>query len=371
MSDTAQIHVAIACGGTGGHFFPAVAVARELIHADARPTLLISEKKIDRQAVSTVPEISHLEIPAVGFNMKRPIRFVLGLRSAIHRVREHFAYDPPNAVLAMGGFTAAAPIHVGRQMEVATFLHESNVVPGRANRLLSHYVDEIFIGFKSTRERFGKKIITDSGTPVRSEFRNQDREKCCRQMGFNAAKPLILVTGGSQGARGVNRMVAGALPRLTEHLGDAQWLHLCGTQDLADVKKAYDKTNSHAVVHDFIDDMPSALGAADLAICRSGASSLAELAAAKVPAILVPLPTAANDHQRVNALAAVKNGGAIMFEETGTMSAAFAEEVVGLISDKEKLMQMSNAMKLLDRPEAAKFIAARILKACEKGAIDS
>ena len=145
MSDTAQTHVAIACGGTGGHFFPAVAVARELIHADARPTLLISEKKIDRQAVSTVPEISHLEIPAVGLNMKRPIRFFLGLRSAIHRVREHFAYDPPNAVLAMGGFTAAAPIHVGRQMEVATFLHESNVVPGRANRLLSHYVDEIFI----------------------------------------------------------------------------------------------------------------------------------------------------------------------------------------------------------------------------------
>ena len=185
MPDTAQTHVAIACGGTGGHFFPAVAVARELIHADARPTLLISEKKIDRQAVSTVPEIPHLKIPAVAFNMKRPIRFALGLRSAIHRVRDHFADDPPNAVLAMGGFTAAPPIRVGRQIKVPTFLHESNAVPGRANRLLSRWVDEIFIGFKSTRERFGKKVITESGTPVRSGFRNQNREECCSQMGFD------------------------------------------------------------------------------------------------------------------------------------------------------------------------------------------
>ena len=110
------------------------------------------------------------------------------------------------------------------------------------------------------------------------------------------------------------------------------------------VKEAYGKTNSHAVVHDFFDDMPSALGAADLAISRSGASSLAELAAAKVPAILVPLPTAANDHQRVNARAAVKNGGAIMFEETETMSATFAEEVVGLISDKEKLLLVFSSL---------------------------
>ena len=371
MPDPAQPHVAIACGGTGGHFFPGVAVAQELIHAGARATLLISEKEVDRQAVATVPEVSHLEIPAVALNMRRPLRFLLGLRSAIHRVRDHFANDQPDAVLAMGGFTAAAPIWVGRQIDAPTFLHESNIVPGRANRLLSRCVDEIFIGFEAARERFGQKKITESGTPVRSEFRNQNRDECCGRLGFNAAKPLILVTGGSQGARGVNRMVTGALPRLTNHLPDTQWLHLCGPHDLAEVKRAYGITCLRSAVHSFFHDMPSALGAADLVISRSGASSLAELAAANVPAILVPLPTAADDHQRANARAAAKSGGVIVLEQTETTSDAFTEQVVGLISDTGKLMEMANAMKLLDRPDAAKLIAARILETCEKRTIDS
>ena len=117
--------------------------------------------------------------------------------------------------------------------------------------------------------------------------------------------------------------------------------------------------------------MPSALGAADLVISRSGGSSLAELAAANVPAILVPLPTAANDHQRANARAAAKSGGVIVLEQTETTSDAFTEQVVGLISETGKLMEMANAMKLLDRPDAAKLIAARILETCEKRAIDS
>ena len=371
MPDPAQPHVSIACGGTGGHFFPGVAVAHELVHAGARATLLISEKEVDRQAVATVPEISHSEIPAVALNMRRPLRFLLGLRSAIHRVREHFANDPPDAVLAMGGFTAAAPIWVGRQIDAPTFLHESNVVPGRSNRFLSRWVDEIFIGFDAARKRFGQKKITESGTPVRSEFRNQNRDECCGRLGFDAAQPLILVTGGSQGARGVNRMVTGALPRLTDYLPGTQWLHLCGPHDLAEVKKAYGITCLRSAVHDFFHDMPSALGAADLVISRSGASSLAELAAAKVPAILVPLPTSADDHQRANARAAAKSGGVIVLEETETTSDAFAEQVVYLISDTGKLMEMANAMKLLDRPDAAKLIVARILETCEKRAIDS
>jgi|TARA_B100000959_G_scaffold253050_1_gene283618 UDP-N-acetylglucosamine--N-acetylmuramyl-(pentapeptide) pyrophosphoryl-undecaprenol N-acetylglucosamine transferase len=371
MSDIAQPHVVIACGGTGGHFFPGVAVARELINAKARTTLLISEKQVDRQTVATVPEIAHLKIPAVGMSLKRPLRFLLGLRSAIRRVRRHFSDCPPDAVLAMGGFTAVAPIRVGFQIGIPTFLHESNAVPGRANRLLSRWVDEIFIGFEEARERFGQNQITQSGTPVRSEFRDQNREECCKQMGFDPAKPLILVTGGSQGAQGVNRMVVSALPRLAEHLPNVQWLHLCGAHDLIDVKKAYNKTILRASVYDFFHDMPLALGAADLAISRSGASSLAELAAAKAPAILVPLPTSAGDHQRVNARTAVENGGASMLEETKSTGDALAEQIIGLISDTGKLMKMSNAMKSMDRPNAAQFIATRILNACGKGVMDS
>ena len=166
-------------------------------------------------------------------------------------------------------------------------------------------------------------------------------------------------------------MVTGALPRLTNHMPDTQWLHLCGQHDLAEVKKAYGITCLRSAVHSFFHDMPSALGAADLVIGRSGASSLAELAAADVPAILVPLSTAADDHQRANARAAAKCGAVIVLEETETTSDALTEQVVGLIPDTGKLMEMANAMKLLDRPDAAKLIATRILETCEKRAIDS
>jgi UDP-N-acetylglucosamine--N-acetylmuramyl-(pentapeptide) pyrophosphoryl-undecaprenol N-acetylglucosamine transferase len=367
MPAPAQCHVAIACGGTGGHFFPGVAVARELVDHDARVTLFISEREIDRRVVASLPELPHVEIPAMAFSLRHPFRFLRGLRKATRQVRGHFENDPPQAVLAMGGFTAAAPIRVGRQIGAATFLHESNAIPGRANRFLARWSDEIFIGFAAARGRFNHATIHESGTPVRPEFRNQDRSECRRRLGFAADQPLILVTGGSQGARAINQMVTGAL----SHLPEAQWLHLCGSIDLAEVKAAHEKTGAHSKIHEFFDDMPSALVAADLVVSRAGASSLAELAAAKAPAILVPLPSAVDDHQRANARAAVDCGGAVMLEQAETTSAAFAETVNALISNPSRLEKMGGAMNSLDRPDAATTIAGRILKACEEGAVDS
>lgn len=367
MSIPAQCHVAIACGGTGGHFFPGVAVAHELVERGARVTLFISEKEIDRRAAASLPELSHIEIPAVAFSFWHPLRFLNGLKKGTRQVRAQFKNDPPQAVLAMGGFTAAAPIRVGRQIGAATFLHESNAIPGRANRLLARWSDEIFIGFEAARHRFKHKNISASGTPVRPEFRNRDRAESRRRLGFDAAQPLILVTGGSQGARAVNQLVTVALPKLPE----AQWLHLCGTHDFAEVKAAHKKTGTRSEVHEFFDDMPSALAAADLVVSRAGASSLAELAAAQAPAILVPLPTAADDHQRANARAAVDCGGAVMLEQSETTPAAFAKTVSTLISNSGRQEKMSAAINSLDRPDAAKTIAARIIKACEEGTVDS
>ena len=367
MSDPAQRHVAIACGGTGGHFFPGVAVAHELVKRGARVTLFISEKEIDRRAAASLPELSHIEIPAVAFSFWHPLRFLIGLKKATDQVRAQFENEPPQAVLAMGGFTAAAPIRAGRRFGAATFLHESNAIPGRANRFLARWTDEIFIGFEAARHRFKHKKISASGTPVRPEFRNQDRAESRRRLGFDAAQPLILVTGGSQGARAINQLVTAALPKLPE----AQWLHLCGSHDLAEVKAAHKQNGAHSEVHDFFDDMPAALAAADLVVSRAGASSLAELAAAKAPVILVPLPDATDDHQRANARTAVDCGGAVMLEQSETTPAAFAETVNALISDPGRLEKMGVAMNSLDRPDATQTIAGRILKACEEGAVDT
>ena len=251
-------HVAIACGGTGGHFFPGVAVARELQQSGARVTLVVSEKLVDQQAVATVPDIPHWSVSAVGFSARHPIRFLLGLRAAMKTVRRHFESEPPQAVLAMGGVTSAAPIWVGRRRGAATFLHESNAIPGRANRLLARSADEIFLGFEAAAKHFqGRAIIT--GTPVREAFRKQSLSD----------KPLLLISGGSQGAHAINRLATEI--KLTE----APIVHICGVDDFDAVKAACAKHSPQTEVHTFVEDMPSALARASVVISRAGASFLA------------------------------------------------------------------------------------------------
>ncbi len=338
-------HVAIACGGTGGHFFPGVAVARELQQSGVRATLLVSEKPVDQQAVATVPDLPYWCLPAVAFSVRHPIRFLLGLRAAMKSVRRHFECDPPQAVLAMGGFTSAAPIWVGRRMGAATFLHDSNAIPGRANRLLARSADEIFVGFEAATQHFsGRAIVT--GTPVRAAFREQT----------SSDEPLLLITGGSQGARAINRLV-------TEmKLTNTPIIHLCGEADFDEVKTAHAKHSPQTEVFAFYEDMPAALARASVVIGRAGASSLAELAAARVPAILIPLPNSADDHQRANARVAEQGGGAIVLEQDETTSAGLAKLVRELMGDSSRLKKMSTAMGALDAPEAARQIAARILE---------
>jgi UDP-N-acetylglucosamine--N-acetylmuramyl-(pentapeptide) pyrophosphoryl-undecaprenol N-acetylglucosamine transferase len=337
-------HVAIACGGTGGHFFPGVAVARELQQSGARVTLVVSEKLVDQQAVATVPDIPHWSVSAVGFSARHPIRFLLGLRAAMKTVRRHFESDPPQAVLAMGGFTSATPIWVGRRRGAATFLHESNAIPGRANRLLTRSADEIFLGFEAAAKHFqGRVIIT--GTPVREAFRKQSLSD----------KPLLLITGGSQGAHAINRLATEI--KLTE----APIVHICGADDFDAVKAACAKHSPQTEVHTFVEDMPSALARASVVISRAGASFLAELAAARVPAILIPLPNAVDDHQRANARVAGKSGGAIVLEQGETTPEGLANVVCELMNDELRLKKMSEAMGALDEPDAARRIAGRIL----------
>ncbi len=340
-----SVHVVIACGGTGGHFFPGVAVAHELQESGARVTLVVSEKAVDQQAMATVPDLSHWRVPAVGFNIRHPLRFLLGLRAAMKCVRRHFESDPPQAVLAMGGFTAAAPIWIGRRMGASTFLHESNAIPGRANRLLARSADEIFVGFEAAAQHF-RGCATVTGTPVRAAFRKQS----------STNEPLLLVTGGSQGARAINRLVTEA------RLVDLPILHLCGEHDLDEVKTAYAKCFAQAEIHAFYGDMSSALARASLVISRAGASSLAELAAARVPAILIPLPNAVDDHQRANARAAWQSGGAIVLEQDEIHPADFSKLVRGLMDDPVRLKKMAKAIRVLDASDSARHIAGRILE---------
>jgi len=364
MAATAQPHVAIACGGSGGHFFPGVAVGRELAKANARVTLIVSEKSIDQRAAAQT-EFTFTQIPAAGFSLGSPLKFLSSLKAATSAVRSFFQAEPPQAVLAMGGFTSFAPIRAGRQLGAATFLHESNAIPGRANRLIARWADEIFIGLDPARAKFSHACITQTGTPVREDFRLGTYEEARKDMDMANDRPLVVVTGGSQGARGLNRLVTASLPHIKSN---AQWLHLCGPHDLDEIRAAHQHTGG--AVHDFFDNMPLALRAADLVLSRAGASSLAELAAANCPAILMPLPSAADDHQRANARVAVESGAALAVEQDVLSGEAFAAQVDELLADAGQLKKMSAAMAALDHPNAAQQIAGKILRACEKGGVD-
>jgi len=357
---SASPRVAIACGGTGGHFFPGVAVGEALKEMGAKVMLLISPKKIDRLAAQAMDGYEIQEIPAVAFSSRSPMTFLHGFWHALKSTSDAYKEKPPNAVLAMGGFTSAAPIVLGKRYGVATFLHESNAIPGRANRLLAPLVDEIFIGLEAARNRFLNTSATVTGTPVRSEFTDLNKTACRIRLGLDVRRSVLLIMGGSQGARGVNELLLAALPSLKRIRPDLQLLHLAGKGEMERVRRVYERAKMEVTIHEFLADMPAALGAADVAVSRAGASSLAELAAARLPALLLPYPLAADDHQRHNARGFMAAGGAVVMEQTESPErlVCFIERVF------EKSQDMRMSLARLDTSGAAGRVAARVLAGC-------
>lgn len=364
-----SIHVAIACGGTGGHLFPGLAVGRELATRGAQVTLLVSPKEVDQEALPGIG-LATATLPAVGLQGGNVGSFLAGFLRAwrcAHRLftGRSLGPRPPEAVLGMGGFTAAPPMLAGRRLGAAIFLHESNTVPGRANRLMARWVREAFCGFEETASRWGAARTTCTGTPVRGEIarlrHGRDAGAARIALGLDPSRPVLLVTGGSQGARGLNRAVCAALPGLAAAAPDLQFIHLAGVPDLAEVQAAHRPLGARSFVRPFLREMHRALEAADAAVSRAGASSLAELAAAGLPAVLVPLPTAQDDHQRHNASALAGVGAATLLGQAGLSPDRLMDAVLPLVRDDAKRLAMRRALAGLDRPDAAAAIAEGIL----------
>lgn len=357
--------IAIACGGTGGHLFPGLAIAEKLADLRAKMTLIISKKEVDQQAIHRVTDCQILALPAVGFHRAKAVAFLRGFRDSYLITKRLFRHHTPDAVIAMGGFTSAAPILAGKAAGARTFLHESNAIPGRANRWLSRFVDHAFVGFPMAGERLSRCPVKITGTPVRSQFQPRDRASCRAALGFDRSRPMIVVVGGSQGACGINRIIARCLPMLARLHPEWQWFHVTGSKDAAIMKVAYARLGLKAVVHTFFDHMELALGGATLAISRAGASSLAELAALSVPALLIPYPAAADNHQWFNAQEFVKTGAAEVISERE----ANEERVVGLLKklagDQTLRQNMEAALVRWQRPDAADEITRHIVNAIQ------
>jgi len=379
--------VAIACGGTGGHLFPGIAIAQELKKQGCHVALLISPKEIDQQAVKSAGDMPVFTLPAVGLQNRNYFSFARSFWNSFCAARKIFGARKPDAVLAMGGFTSAPPVLASRKFGAITFLHESNTIPGKANRFLSRFVDEAFIGFPEAAARLRARKTTVTGTPVRPQFNPEAgnrRSEARTKLGLDPDLPTVLVVGGSQGASGLNEMVLTALPFFQErgrparelpggyeHAGGPhalQFLHLTGTKDFERVKAAYAARNLKAVVKPFLAEMDLALAAATACVSRSGASSLAEIAATRLPSIVVPLPTAADNHQFFNAAAFEKTGAAKLQEQRQAMPEKFAAALIELVENPDTRSRIQSSLARWHAAKAPEQIAEIILAAIKQKA---
>ena len=353
---------AIACGGTGGHLFPGLAVARCLRQRGGEVSLLISPKEVDQKAVQTVPDLDIVTLPSVGLQRGGTWAFLRGFAKSYREAVRQLRLKPPVAALGMGGFTSAPPLLAARRFGARIFLHESNTIPGRANRYLSWLVDQAFTGFPTAADRLHTKKVTVTGTPVRPEFVVREAAGCRQELGFDPEQPLILVMGGSQGASAINDLAMQMLPLMARRAPEFQWLHLTGSGDFEKVKAAYTGLPFRSRVFAFLDRMELALGAATVSLSRSGASSLAEIAAMELPVILIPYPTATDNHQFFNARAFTNTGAARMVEQRDARPETLVDWILELGRPGSPRETMQRALRSWQRPRAAEDIASLMLK---------
>ena len=351
------MNAVIACGGTGGHLFPGLAVAEVLRARGHEVLLFISEKEIDSLAVSSRPEFRFEKLPTIGLPSPFSpaiVRFTQRFAESLNACRRTYGRFKPDAVLGMGGFTSTAPILAGRLRGIPTFIHESNAIPGKANRLTARMTRAVLLGFKECAQFFPANRTEVTGTPLRAGLRKIDQREARRRLGLREDLRTLLVMGGSQGATGINQSIIKSLPALREQ--GIQVIHLTGVRDERLVADNYQRENIPAHVAAFHHAMEELYSASDLVIARSGAASLAEIAAFSLPSILIPFPYAADDHQTRNAEIFSRAEAAILLRESEITNGVLGRKIGEVMSDPQKLHRMSENSARLAPKNAAELV---------------
>lgn len=358
------LNIIIACGGTGGHLFPGIAVAQQLRAMGSHPVLLISQKDVDAEASRKYGDLEFHAIPAIAkpplFSLRMP-GFLWKLLRTYLACKRILKQEKADVVLGMGGFTSMPPVRAGRKMGLRTYVHDSNALPGKSNRMTANWCTKILLGLKEAAAYFPHRECVITGTPVREELlRLPSRAEARRKLGLpdDADKTVILITGGSQGARDLNsRLVEAA----KSDPGTFYFI-IAGKLDHERVASLAAHAPNIKVIG-FCSDMPAAYAAADGVIARSGASTLTELSFIGKASLLVPFPFAADDHQTHNARVFTSHGAAVMCRQADLAPAAVHDFVRNIVQQTEARLAMENAMRSLSRPDAAQVIARTILSA--------
>ena len=342
----------LAGGGTGGHVIPAIAIAQELQNRYQAEVLFIG----------TARGLENRLVPAAGFPLQlvkvgalNRVSLATRLKTLFDLPRAVFAAGrmlnefQPDVVIGVGGYASGPAMLAAIRRRIPTVAFEPNLVPGFANRIVARFVSAAAVHFEQTAEYFRNPVVT--GVPVRQAFFQIPRKP------YVQASPTLLVFGGSQGARALNHAMMRAVPELMRRLPGLRVIHQTGERDYNEVQAAYTQSAIPAEVHKFIDDMPGFFSRADLVLCRSGASTVAEIAAAGKPAIFVPFPLAADDHQRRNAEALEEAKAAVVLEETKLDEVWLVDTLCALLDDPARLTAMGAAARAMAHPDATKDIA--------------
>jgi len=356
-----DLRVVIAGGGTGGHLYPGLAVAREVQRRDPDAQVSFAGTARGLEARIVPREGFALDvIRSVGLKRTSPTALLRGLSLvplSLLDAWQLLTRRRPDVVVGVGGYSSGPVVLSAALRRIPTMLLEQNAEPGLTNRLLARWVSAAAVSYASTLSWFGRKGFV-SGNPVRPEFFAVPATD--EPSGRRAFRALIL--GGSQGAHAINVAMVAAAPELARQYPDLRVVHQTGERDLAAVRAAYAAVGDRMRAEAFIDPVVDEVRTADIVIGRAGATTLAELAAAGRPAILIPLPTAADDHQRRNARVLDDAGAAVVIDPDDLTTARLVEAIGQLTQDRARLAAMGQAMRGFARPDAAARIVDRLLE---------
>ncbi len=358
-------------GGTGGHIYPAVAVAEQIVKLEptAKIHFFVSTRNIDEQILSKTG-FEFTALPARGFSTRpgKLIRFCTSLIKSYGIAKRSIAKCENVKVIGIGGFVAAPVCLAAHKLKVPIALLNVDIVSGRANKIISRWANEIFVQFEDTRKYFAKSKadVHVVGCPLRSGFGNPEPGKVKSELCLDKDKKILLITGASSGSENINRAVCSLLEKLGVFADDWQIVHLAGVGNYEKVKERSAEAKIGHIVLSYYDDMPNLLAASDLVIGRSGAVSVAEYAAASLPSICIPYPYHKDRHQYLNAGKLVEAGAGIIVDDLPNEKERQVwlwKELEELMKNEKKREEMRKACKSIARLDASLKIAEKLVEA--------
>lgn len=348
--------VMIAGGGTGGHLFPGIALAEEVVTRHPRNEVVFVGTARGLEA-RVVPQAGYpLELIRVqglkGMGIKKLVKGIFTLPFALYESWQVVRRHAPDVVVGVGGYASGPVVLAARLLGVPTAVQEQNALPGLTNKVLGKIVGAVFTAFEEAKAFFPAERVHLIGNPIRRKLLDNYLRSRVAHDRFT-----VLVFGGSLGAKGLNARMLAALEHLADLKDELHFVHQTGKADLEPVRAGYQEKGFSADVVEFIEDMSLAYARAELVVCRAGATTLAELTVCKRASILIPFPFATDNHQEVNAMSLVNTGAALMFRESELTGELLAQQIRELKADPDRLRKMEKRAGLLGRPEAAKELA--------------